>query len=419
MMELLKRLQAWWYLKDAHTRSSYIRYTTFGVIFLFILGVYFSRGGNAPAPVETDPNLPAQGNVAVAPVEALQADVREGVKGQMEGYVKKDDVKQLLAEALSKNNQFPGEAISQPAPSAAAATSAAEPTSEPEKEDVANLGSTDGQAQPFSYPDAPANVTPAPQGQVPADGQAQAQAQPRFSYVGGIAQPDLPVDNDPGKVVEKKPQSNQIQLPVGFMPARLLVGVNALVGEFAQENPQTVMFRVQAPAQLPNFIRMNLRGCFSIANVHGNLSAERIFVFPVSMHCMTMDGRYIVEGPIKGFVSDKDGKRDMSAHVVSRAGSLLASAVFAKTVEGFANVASQNGYETNTSALGSVSTLKSDQMAKTAATQGLAGGVSELGTYLLDLAKQTTPVLETGPGKTVALYIQETATLEIKEVRIK
>jgi conjugal transfer pilus assembly protein TraB len=58
-------------------------------------------------------------------------------------------------------------------------------------------------------------------------------------------------------------------------------------------------------------------------------------------------------------------------------------------------------------------------MAKTAATQGVAGGVSELGTYLLDLAKQTTTVLETGPGKTVALYIQETATLEIKEVRIK
>jgi len=109
----------------------------------------------------------------------------------------------------------------------------------------------------------------------------------------------------------------------------------------------------------------------------------------------------------------------MSAHVVSRAGSLLASAVFAKTVEGFANVAAQGGYETNTSALGSVQTLKSDEMAKTAVTQGVAGGISELGTYLLDLAKQTSPVLETGPGKEVTLFIQETAELEIKEVRIQ
>lgn len=415
MMEMLKKMQAWWYLKDAHTRANYIRYTTFGVIFLFLLGVYFSRGGDEPKPVVNDPNLPQQGAVAVSPVEALQADVREGVKDQMAGYVKSDDVKRMVAEALQNNSQLPGEIMPQPAASAAA--SAATPASSPATDELASLGSTDGQAQPFSYPEPPANATPVQGGQAPVDGQP---TQSRFGYIGGIAQPELPVDNDPGKAVsEKKSQNNQIQLPVGFMPARLLVGVNALVGEFAQENPQTVMFRVQAPAQLPNFIRMNLRGCFSIANVHGNLSAERIFVFPISMHCMTMDGRYIVEGAIKGFVSDKDGKRDMSAHVVSRAGSLLASAVFAKTVEGFANVSSQDGYETNTSALGSVSTLKSDEMAKTAATQGVAGGVSELGTYLLDLAKQTTPVLETGPGKTVALYIQETATLEIKEVRIK
>ena len=98
---------------------------------------------------------------------------------------------------------------------------------------------------------------------------------------------------------------------------------------------------------------------------------------------------------------------------------MLTSAVFAKTVEGFANVAAQSGYETNTSALGSVQTLKSEDMAKTAVTQGLSGGVSELGTYLLDLAKQTSPVLETGPGKEVTLFVQETAELEIKEVRIK
>nr|WP_258057487.1 hypothetical protein [Aeromonas caviae] len=45
--------------------------------------------------------------------------------------------------------------------------------------------------------------------------------------------------------------------------------------------------------------------------------------------------------------------------------------------------------------------------------------MSELGTYLLDLAKQTSPVLETGPGKEVTLFVQETAELEIKEVRIK
>ncbi|WP_213731117.1 TraB/VirB10 family protein, partial [Citrobacter freundii] len=163
----------------------------------------------------------------------------------------------------------------------------------------------------------------------------------------------------------------------------------------------------------------NLKGCFAIANVSGNLSSERIIVLPVSMNCMTMSGQYIVEGSIKGFVSDRDGKRDMSARVVSRAGRLLAGTVFAKSIEGFANVIGNQSIQQNVSALGSVNTIKPDQAAQNAAATGVAGGFSEVSKYLLNLAQQTSPALETGPGKDVMLFIQETADLTIKQVRIK
>lgn len=395
-------LQQWWYLKDSKTRTTYTKYTAWAVIVAALLWMYYGSRSDQP---ELTPTTPAgQTTVDMPPKEALEADIREHVDQKLDAA--QAETKQMIAEAIAnRTNDFPGTPETPPA-------TPAPDTSDHTEE--AELGQSNGDVPPPpSYPPAPASM--------PTEGgQAPGEQGPRFSYVGGISSETLPV-NDVGGVEgapEKKPTS-RIQLPVGFMRARLLVGVNALVGEFAQENPQTLMFRVQAPAQLPNSIKMNLRGCFSIANVHGNLSAERIFVLPVSMHCMTMDGRTIVEGPIKGFVSDKDGKRDMAAHVVSRAGTLLASATFAKTVEGFANVTAQSGYETNTSALGAVQTLKSDEMGKTAVTKGLSGGVSELGTYLLDLAKQTSPVLETGPGKDVTLFIQETAELEIKEVRIK
>lgn len=406
IQDIKTNLQNWWYLKDSKTRTAYTKYTAVALVISGLLWMYY--GSRSTESQQVEPQVADENKVELPPKEALNADIRESVDKQLEQS--KEETKKMIAEALSKsaaNNAsgFPGTPETTPAPKPQ--------DDKPEKSDEEELGQTNGEAQPFSYPDAPAST--------PTDGgQAPGEQGPRFSYIGGISNNELPSNND--GVVEAnttKKQSSQIQLPVGFMRARLLVGVNALVGEFAQENPQTLMFRVQAPAQLPNSIKMNLRGCFSIANVHGNLSAERIFVLPVSIHCMTMDGKTIVEGPIKGFVSDKDGKRDMAAHVVSRAGSLLASAVFAKTVEGFANVAAQSGYETNTSALGSVQTLKSDEMAKTAVTKGLSGGVSELGTYLLDLAKQTSPVLETGPGKEVTLFVQETAQLEIKEVRIK
>jgi len=207
------------------------------------------------------------------------------------------------------------------------------------------------------------------------------------------------------------------------MKARLLVGVNALTGEFGSENPQTIMFRVQTPAQLPNYIKMNLAGCFAVANVNGNLSAERIITLPVSMNCITNDvgsgKKYVVEGPIKGFVSDKDGKRDMSARVVSRAGTLLAGAVFAKSIEGFGNFVSTQGATQNVSPLGSVNTFKTDQLAKSGAATGVGDGLTEVSKYLLKLVEQTAPTMETGAGKDVNLFIQETAELEIKEVRIK
>lgn len=404
--ELKTNVQNWWYLKDSKTRTAYTKYASVALIISGLLWMYYGSKGAEQAPVESQAN--DTNTVELPPKDSLDADIRENVATQIEAS--KAETKAMIAEALrgiesSPPNGFPGTPVSTPAPDSKA--------SEPAQNEEADLGQTNGEAQPFSYPAPPAST--------PVDGgQAPGEQGPRFSYIGGISNDGLPSNND--GIVEGpagKKSKSLIQLPVGFMRARLLVGVNALVGEFAQENPQTLMFRVQAPAQLPNSIKMNLRGCFTIANVHGNLSAERIFVLPVSMHCMTMDGKTIVEGQIKGFVSDKDGKRDMAAHVVSRAGSLLASAVFAKTVEGFANVAAQDGYETNTSALGSVQTLKSDEMAKTAVTKGVSGGVSELGTYLLDLAKQTSPVLETGPGKEVTLFVQETAELEIKEVRIQ
>ena len=164
---------------------------------------------------------------------------------------------------------------------------------------------------------------------------------------------------------------------------------------------------------------MNLRGCFAIANANGNLSSERIIVLPVSMNCMTMDGRYIVEGQVKGFVSDRDGKRDMSARVVSRAGRLLAGTVLAKSVEAFANVIGNQSIQQNVSPLGSVNTINPDEAVKNGAATGVAGGFTEVSKYLLNLAQQTSPALETGPGKDVMLFIQETAELTIKEVRIQ
>ena len=223
-----------------------------------------------------------------------------------------------------------------------------------------------------------------------------------------------------------KPQNNQatvsdvreIDLPVGFMKATLLVGINARSGEFGQSNPQQIVFNVSAPAQLPNRIKLNLKGCFVVANASGDLSAKRIEALPVSMNCLTQDGEYkITSSSLKGFVQDADGKRGLDARVVSRARHLLASTLFAKTVTGFGKVISAQGVTSTNTAFGNVTTTDNSDIAKNAAAAGLAEGFDDLGDYLLELAKQIQPTLEHGAGKSVLIWIAEASTLKIEEVK--
>ncbi|MBF4227945.1 conjugal transfer protein TraB, partial [Vibrio anguillarum] len=111
--------------------------------------------------------------------------------------------------------------------------------------------------------------------------------------------------------VEEDVSVEKFKIPVGFMPAKLLVGVRAQTSQDGAQNPKPVHFRVQAPATLPNKVRMNLSGCFVIANTWGNLATERIEAELKSIHCVSRDKNTLIEGEVFGYLADTDGQRDM------------------------------------------------------------------------------------------------------------
>lgn len=408
---IIDKARAWYHGRPSEDRKKIKKYGTITVFLLVGLAFYYGSGRNNIKPV-----VPAK----VTPVDStkdknlLNDDVVSNLSGRLKDQSEKID--QQVQEAVKKaiaNGQFnlPGANDVQSPPNGAQSHI-----------DTGNNNSGQSTNSQALYPGMgqfpPPVQNAAGTSSQPDNGNSSAGAEEKApEWIGGIGgQDDTGLSATPQESTVKK---ESIQLPVGFMKSKLLVGVNALTGQYGEDNPQTLMLRVQAPAQLPNFIKMNLRGCFVIANVSGNLSAERITVLPVSMHCMTMDGQYIVEGNVKGFVSDRDGKRDMSGRVVSRAGRLLASTVFAKSLEGFASVIGNQSIQQNSSPLGSVSTIKPGEATNNAAATGVAGGFQEVSKYLLNLAQQTSPAIETGPGKDLMLFIQETAELTIKQVRIK
>ncbi|HAW7121025.1 MULTISPECIES: TraB/VirB10 family protein [Enterobacteriaceae] len=406
---IIEQARGWFHRQPSAKQKQLKKYGTIGAFSLIALGVYYLTGQSEKKPrvPEVSKDVSTQKDDSVIQ-DDIVTTLNDKIKTQ--GETIDDKVKTAVQDAIKNGYLKPLD----PSQTGQGLT----PTT-----DSSSLSATASNSGTGGYPSAPEypgmSNFPQPTGNgSPAAAPTEPPAPVETVWVGGISEGngDIPLTTPEQDSTAKK---NQIQLPVGFMKAKLLVGVNALTGEFGSENPQTLMFRVQAPAQLPNFIKMNLRGCFAIANANGNLSSERIIVLPVSMNCMTMDGRYIVEGQVKGFVSDRDGKRDMSARVVSRAGRLLAGTVLAKSVEAFANVIGNQSIQQNVSPLGSVNTINPDEAVKNGAATGVAGGFTEVSKYLLNLAQQTSPALETGPGKDVMLFIQETAELTIKEVRIQ
>lgn len=212
-----------------------------------------------------------------------------------------------------------------------------------------------------------------------------------------------------------KKNKRLIYLPVGFMKATLLTGVDALTSQSGTSNPEPIMARVQAPAILPNEVKANLSGCFVIGNAVGSLAKERVDVRLVSLTCVDFSEQAVIDQQVKGYFVDADGKKGLSGKVVTRFGGTLARQFFAGTVSGVAKVIESTAGQTSVSPLGTVRTFDAGQ----AATAGVAGGMSQasedISQFYLELARQSGPVVEVGAGKEVVVVIQEGAQLELKK----
>lgn len=175
------------------------------------------------------------------------------------------------------------------------------------------------------------------------------------------------------------------------------------------------LFRIKAPAVLPNSVKANLKGCFVIAEGLGSLADERAHLRLVTISCIDRKGNAVIDQKIKGFVVDNDGKIGLRGRVVSKMGSLLARSLIAGLFSGLGNVAGVQAYDYSTSGDGTVSTLKSSDIAKAAIGGAVQQAANELQKFYLELARQTIPVIEIQATRTVTLVVSEGVELEVKE----
>ncbi len=232
-----------------------------------------------------------------------------------------------------------------------------------------------------------------------------------IQFIGAVARSN----GTPEPKQEPEKKTAEFLMPPGFMQAKLLTGVEALTSAQGREDAEPLMFRVQAPAILPNDLKANLKGCFVIGNAYGSLAKERVEVRLVSLHCVAMDGSGVIDEDIKGFVVGKDGKKGLPGIVVSKMGALIARSMLAGIADGIGQAVTLNTVTQSVNPLGATSVVDPGKAFQAGIGQGIKTGAQKIQELYLELARQSGPVIESGAAADCTIVIQESVVLNIRE----
>lgn len=200
------------------------------------------------------------------------------------------------------------------------------------------------------------------------------------------------------------------------MEGFLLTGMDASTIEGSNDTPEPMMIRVQAPAVLPNKVKANLEGCFVIAEGYGNLATHRVDAKLVSLSCVNHSGGSVIFEKIKGYVQDGDGKRGIKGQVIHRAGASIARSMIAGAFEGIGSAITGSAQTTSISPLGQTNNTQSNNLTQAAIGGGISAGAKDVRNLFLQLAKQSTPIIEVGAAKKISVVITELVELKIQEL---
>lgn len=196
-------------------------------------------------------------------------------------------------------------------------------------------------------------------------------------------------------ITPKIKQEGATFLPIGFVPVRLLGGIDAPTGGQAQSNPLPVVLEITDMANLPNQFRANVKQCMVIGAAVGDLSSERGYIRTELLSCIRRDGR-VLEAKVHGSVYGEDGKLGMRGRLVTKQGQLLANSLLAGVVGGIGHGLSTYTAQTATTVTNGTSSV--NVTPGKYAEAGIGGGVGQaldrLANYYITLAEKTFPVIE-------------------------
>lgn len=211
-----------------------------------------------------------------------------------------------------------------------------------------------------------------------------------------------------------------------FVRGITLSGMDAPTSTGAQTNPYPILISVDQLAAMPNDRTMDIRGCFMQASGYGDLSSERAYLRLETISCIVnRDGReFVIDGHMKGYVVDNDGKVGMRGKLVTKSGQALSRALLAGLASGIAQAFSPSkvpalNLKTNGDSSTTYQMPTPGQVGEVAALQGASNAMTLLANYYISLAEQMYPVVEVGAGRPVEVVVTKGFTVAYEDKREK
>lgn len=189
-----------------------------------------------------------------------------------------------------------------------------------------------------------------------------------------------------------------------FVTAKITGGADANAGVFGQSDTAPIVFQTIHEGVLPNGEKSHLKNCTIVGSVYGELSSSRGIVRTNTLSCIK-EGR-IIDIPVQGTVFNF-GRNGIRGTSVLRNGKIVQMAGISGILTGLGETGAGLASTTSTSALGSTSSINSEDVGLSLLGNATSEVGSKLSDYYIALAEQYHPFIEINPGGIVNIVFTQ------------
>ena len=189
-----------------------------------------------------------------------------------------------------------------------------------------------------------------------------------------------------------------------FVSARITGGADANAGVFGQSDTVPIVLQTVHEGILPNGEKSHLMDCTIVGSVYGDLSSSRGIVRTNTISCIR-EGN-ILDIPVQGTVFNF-GRNGIRGTSILRNGKIIKMAGISGILTGLGETGAGLASTTSTSALGSTSSINSEDVGLSLLGNATSEVGSKLSDYYIALAELYHPFIEINPGGLVNIVFTQ------------